>query len=336
MPRLDLHPRPSGVIVAVPILAEASSEIERLELQQQMLDDLLSAHETEDLVFWYYTPLAIEFSDHVRPDLCVYDCMDELSGFRGASPRLGALERRLFGRCDIVFAGGQSLYEAKRDKHPNVHAFPSSIDKGHFAKARREGVIDPPDQAPLRRPRIGFFGVIDERMDLELVGKAANLRPGWEFVMLGPVVKIDAATLPKTPNVHWLGSKQYSELPSYLAGWDAGFMPFALNEATRFISPTKTPEFLAAGIPVVSTEIVDVVRPYGRAGLVEIASCPEEMVLKLDLLLARTSSAWLQKVDRYLADLSWDHTWEGMGAIMRSNMRRNSLPAATVSASSRG
>jgi hypothetical protein len=148
----------------------------------------------------------------------------------------------LFERADLVFTGGYSLYEAKRRRHPQVFAFPSSVDAAHFRKARA-GRPDPADQSGIAFPRVGFFGVIDERMDLDLVAHTAAKMPDTQFVMLGPVVKIDPDTLPRLPNVHWLGGKSYDELPEYMANWTAGWMPFALNAATRFISPTKTPEF---------------------------------------------------------------------------------------------
>ncbi len=235
------------------------------------MDEILDVHRGAVTAFWYYTPCAVNFSLHREPDLCVYDCMDELSAFKGASPELAVCERRLFALADLVFTGGHALYEAKRFRHPNVHVFPSSVDKEHFAKARAAQTADPADQALIAHPRIGFFGVIDERFDIELTAAIADLRPDWQFIMLGPVVKIDEATLPQRANLHRLGCKDYQELPQYLAHWDAGFMPFAINAATRFISPTKTPEFLAAGLPVVSTPVRDVVRDWGDPGCVEIS-----------------------------------------------------------------
>src|SRR3954462_13641817 len=153
-------------------------------------------------------------------------------------------------------------------------------------------------------------------MGVDLVGQVAALRPGWQFVMLGPVVKIDPATLPRRDNIHWLGGKSYKELPRYFARWDIGFMPFALNDATRYISPTKTPEFLAASVPVVSTPIADVVRPYGEKGLVEIAKDAKDVVAKVETILARPKDAWLAKVDRHLAAGSWDKTWVSMHKLM--------------------
>jgi glycosyltransferase involved in cell wall biosynthesis len=243
--------------------------------------------------------------------------MDELSAFAGAHPDMVRLEQEMFRRADIVFTGGRSLYEAKRSRHNNVHAFPSGVDVMHFGKARMLGLTPPADQVYLPRPRLGFFGVIDERMDLALLCSAAHLRPDWHFVMVGPVTKIDPATLPQLPNLHWIGGRSYQELPAYLSGWDIGIMPFAINAFTRYISPTKTPEFLAAGVPVISTPVPDVANPFGDLGLVEIASTPQEFIAKSEQLLARRKTAWLLKVDAYLATLSWDRIWQDMDLLMQ-------------------
>jgi UDP-galactopyranose mutase len=226
----------------------------------------------------------------------------------------------MFARADLVFTGGHSLYEAKRGRHSNIHPFPSSVDVPHFRKARAGGA-EPPEHAGLGRPRLGFFGVIDERMNLELLDHLAHTRSDWQIVMIGPVVKIDAGALPQRPNLHWIGSKRYEELPAYLAGWDLGIMPFAINEATRYISPTKTPEFLAAGLPVVSTPITDVVRSYGSQGLVEIADDAIGFAERCEAILARPRKPWLAAVDRHLAALSWDETWARMAEHMKSARR---------------
>ena len=197
--------------------------------------------------------------------------MDELSQVQ---VRAGQAARARAGAdrpADIVFTGGSSLYEAKKDRHANVHCFPSSVDRAHFLKARARQ-FDPADQEDLPRPRLGFYGVIDERFDIELLDKVAAMRPDWSFVMVGPVVKISEDDLPKRPNIHYLGGKTYAQLPAYLSGWDVALMPFAMNESTQFISPTKTPEYLAGGKPVVSTPIKDVVRHYGQLEGVKIAS----------------------------------------------------------------
>jgi glycosyltransferase involved in cell wall biosynthesis len=323
-PHLDVSERANGVTVAFPVLRSGMSAAEIEAQQRRLLDGLLAAERPQELVLWYYTPMAIAFSGHVEPDFCVYDNMDELSAFAGASPEMIANEVELLSRADVVFTGGLSLYEAKRDRHPRVRAFPSSIEATHFAAARRANGAEPADQARIPHPRIGFFGVIDERMDLELVDTVARLRPDWNLVMIGPAVKIDEAALPRRDNVYWLGSKAYAELPSYLAGWDVGFMPFALNESTRFISPTKTPEFLAAGVPVVSTAIKDVIRPYGEKGLVEIASSAADAVAKIEFLLARPRQAWLARVDRQLATGSWDKTWSDMRRVILDGLGRPS------------
>ncbi|MEZ0169182.1 glycosyltransferase [Microvirga sp. TS319] len=314
-PHMDVTSRPQGVTVAVPMLPEGLLPEDILAEQHDLVETLIGRESHGARVFWYYTPMAMAFSSDFECDLCVYDNMDELSLFRGASQELLDLETALFSRCDLVFTGGMSLYEAKKSRHRSVHGFPSSIDFGHFSQARSIKK-DPDDQAHIPHPRLGFFGVVDERMDADLLADVAELRPDWQFVMIGPVVKIDPATLPQRPNIHWLGGKHYSELPHYLSGWDVGFMNFALNEATKFISPTKTPEFLAAGVPVVSTPITDVVRPYGEKGLVEIARSAEEVVAKVETILTRPKEAWLAKVDRHLAQGSWDKTWSAMHRLM--------------------
>ncbi|WNG23841.1 glycosyltransferase family 1 protein [Cystobacter fuscus] len=326
-PQLHVTRSPEGVWVAVPHLPEGLDEQRAMAMQQLLLDELLTRHAVKHYVSWYYTPMAMAFSRHLEPLAVIYDCMDELSAFRGAPPALLHREAELLVRADVVFTGGQSLYEAKRDRHPNVHAFPSSVDVPHFATARGS-VQEPADQASIPHPRLGFFGVVDERMDLELLAAVADARPDWQLVIIGPVVKIDPASLPRRPNLHFLGGKNYKELPTYLAGWDVALLPFARNESTRFISPTKTPEYLAAGKPVVSTSIRDVVRPYGEMGLVRIADTPEDFVRACEAALAEEHAAWLPRVDAHLATMSWDSTWSRMKALLdgATRQRREEAP----------
>jgi hypothetical protein len=327
LPRLYITRQPCGVVVAVPVLRRAMAADEEADAQRLLRDELLERYPTANLTVWYYTSMALRFSEHLRPSLCIYDCMDELSAFRFAPPALVELERRLFERADLVFTGGRSLYRAKRSRHRNCHLFPSSVDFAHFARARSPG-REPADQAAIAHPRIGFAGVIDERMDLRLVAELAALRPDLQLICIGPVVKIDPALLPRRQNIHWLGPRNYAELPDYLRGWDAAFMPFALNESTQFISPTKTPEFLAAGLPVCSTPIADVVTPYGVLGLVEIAADAAAFADKLHLLCARADAGWLERADGYLSGMSWDDTWSGMWTLMQQ-MCRQRAPGAS-------
>jgi UDP-galactopyranose mutase len=221
--------------------------------------------------------------------------------------------------ADVVFTGGQTLYEHKRHCHSNVHAFPSSVDVAHFATARTIQ-DDPEDQASIPHPRLGFFGVIDERLDIDLLGRVAELRPDWHLILVGPIAKIDPASLPLASNIHYLGAKKYEELPSYLAGWDVALLPFARNEATRFISPTKTPEYLAAGKPVVSTSIRDVVRPYGAKGLARIADSPDAFVAAAEAALREDSSERLRDVDAFLTQMSWDGTWTRMYSLVTATL----------------
>lgn len=324
--RLEIHHEAeSGVVVAVPHLRHGTSPAGAIELQRRFLDDLVRENEIRDFVLWYYTPMALAFSDHLRPSLTVYDCMDELSAFKFASPELKEREAELFRRADLVFTGGHTLYESKRTQHPDVHPFPSSVDVPHFAQARNE-LPQPPDQVAIPYPRIGYCGVIDERIDLDLLAAVARARPEWHLVMIGPVVKIEQDTLPRLPNIHYLGGKTYKELPAYMAGWDAAILPFAKNESTRFISPTKTPEYLAAGRPAVSTSIRDVVRPYGEKNLIHIADTAEEWVTAIDAAVKeRTDREWLRRVDEQLQTNSWDTTWKQMSALMASRAARVSV-----------
>src|SRR5581483_10187165 len=286
-------------------------------------DALLRTHCVERYSLWYYTPMALAFTRHLSQQLVVYDVMDELKNFKFAPPELHALEAELFGRADVVFTGGKSLYEAKKGLHPDVHVFPSSVDVAHFARARRH-LNDPLDQAALPRPRLGYFGVIDERMNLQLVAELAELEPRWQLVMVGPVVKVDPRSLPRRPNLHWLGGRPYAQLPDYISGWDVAIMPFALNEATRFISPTKTPEFLAAGRPVVSTPVADVVSPYGELQLVRIASSAAGFVAAAKAAMQEDVIARWRRFDPFLAGMSWDMTWQRMERAMTAAHERRS------------
>jgi UDP-galactopyranose mutase len=331
--RMEVRLAAPGVWVAVPHVPEGAPPDEWDDLQRVLLDDLLVARGIRHYVCWYYTPMALAFSDHLTPLATVYDCMDELSAFAGAPPLLRAREAELFRRADLVFTGGQSLYEAKRTQHPRVYAFPSSVDRAHFAQARAI-TEEPPDQAAIPRPRLGFFGVIDERMDRDLVAGIAAARPDWKLVIIGPVAKIDPADLPQAANIHYLGMKSYAELPAYLAGWDVALLPFARNASTRFISPTKTPEYLAAGAPVVSTPITDVVRPYGERGLVRIAETPAGFVAAIEAALAEDRETRLRAVDGFLARQSWDRTWEEMARLIEEVVAAARQPEAVAATGS--
>jgi glycosyltransferase involved in cell wall biosynthesis len=329
-------PDAPNVRVAIPHLPEGMPEDAREAALKRLLDAHL-ASVRGPLVAWYYTPMMLPFSKHITPDVTVYDAMDELSKFKFAPEHLLDYEQELIDRADIVFTGGSSLYAAKKDRHSNVHCFPSSVDRAHFCKARARQ-FDPADQEDLPKPRLGFYGVIDERFDTELLAKVAEMRPSWSFVMVGPVVKIGEDELPRRPNIHYLGSKTYAQLPDYLSGWDVALMPFAMNESTQFISPTKTPEYLAGGKPVVSTPITDVVRHYGELEGVKIASTPEEFVVACEaaLELSRNpESGWLAEADLMLSASSWDTTqarMAGLIADVQGTRTGASSPALLVAA----
>ena len=324
-----------NVRIAVPHLPEGMPDDAREATLKRLLDAHLSSVKGA-LIAWYYTPMMLPFSKHVTPDVTVYDAMDELSKFKFAPEHLLSYEQELIDRADVVFTGGSSLYEAKKDRHHSVHCFPSSVDRTHFAKARSRQ-FEPADQEDLPRPRLGFYGVIDERFDTELLDRMAEMRPDWSFVMVGPVVKISDADLPRRHNIHYLGSKTYDQLPAYLSGWDVALMPFAMNDSTEFISPTKTPEYLAGGKPVVSTPIRDVVRHYGHLEGVAIASTAEEFVAACETALDLSSNpegGWLAEADLMLSATSWDTTQARMSGLIADVMglRSGANPALLVAA----
>ncbi|GGJ68271.1 glycosyltransferase family 1 protein [Deinococcus aquiradiocola] len=313
--RLQIEAGTDGVLVCTPHIEVGHSPTESQARTARVLRDALDAAHVREYDLWVYTPMEYPVAALLRPRLTVYDCMDELANFRGAPPELRLREDVLFDRADVVFTGGQRLYEAKRERHSNVHAMPSSVDTAHFAAARTTRT-DAPAQAHLPRPRLGFYGVIDERLDTALLGELARRRPEWQLVIVGPVVKIDPSRLPQAPNLHFLGQQAYADLPAFLSHWDVALMPFALNAATEFISPTKTPEYLAAGVPVVSTGIRDVIAPYGEQDLVRIADGIDAFEAACAATLAETGTPEAAdrqaRADAFLSTLSWDRTWAAM------------------------
>jgi glycosyltransferase involved in cell wall biosynthesis len=322
-PHMEVKERQNGVKVLVVHLPQylRADEAAADEAQFAVLTRFFTDNSVKQYVFWYYTPMALGKSRLFSPVLTVYDCMDELAQFKFAPPELRQREQELFKKADLVFTGGQRIYESKREQHDDAHAFPSSIDKAHFGQARDPKLAEPADQTGIAHPRIGFFGVIDERLDIELLGHLATDHPEWQFVIIGPVVKIDPATLPHNENIHYLGGKNYQELPAYLRGWDVATLLFARNESTEFISPTKTPEYLAAGRPVVSTSIRDVVRPYGDMNLVQIADDPKDFGKAITIALEQGEDAdWRTRTDDYLATISWDLTWQNMVNLMQDRL----------------
>lgn len=211
---------------------------------------------------WFYSAAFISVLDDLSFDAVIYDCMDELTLFKGASQELIKQEEKLLEHADLVFTGGKSLYESKKKRHSNVFCFPSSVDIAHFSNGASHKKDKPADLENIPTPIIGYYGVIDERIDLELLKNTAAKNPEASFVMIGPICKIDEHDLPRAENIYYLGMKSYEELPNYLEYFDMAMMPFALNDSTKFISPTKTLEYMSAFKPIISTRIKDVERDY--------------------------------------------------------------------------
>lgn len=295
---------------------------------QKLLRELVLDY--DEHIAWFYTPMALPLLQELRPQRVVYDCMDELASFKNAPKQLLQRESALLKVADVVFTGGQSLYRSKRDRHPNVHCFPSSVDSAHFVQAL-DRTNSHPAHKDIPGPRLGFYGVIDERFDAHLVEQLADAHPMWQIVLVGPVVKIDPSVLPQRANIHYLGQQPYDALPQFLAGWDVCLLPFALNESTRFISPTKTLEYMAAELPIVSTPVTDVAQAY--SDIVAIAAEPKDFVAACEAALLASPEEHAQKIEkmrRVLASTSWDATVEQMRAILAAAPRRVQAPQPVV------
>lgn len=305
-----------GVNVIVPLVH--IEDMENISLLEKIVKQVHQDFSIEQDIFWYYTPMAMAYTSFFNPKITIYDCMDQLAAFKNAPQNLISLEKELFKKADIVFTGGRSLYKEKKQNHDFVHCFPSSIDQEHFGQSKT-ALPDPDDQEQIAHPRAGFFGVVDERFDTELLKETAALLPEWNFIIVGPTAKIDPEILPKADNIHYLGMKKYAELPYYLANWDAAIMPFALNESTKYISPTKTPEYLAAGKKVISTAVHDVVHPYEDLGLVSIGRTPQEFADHIRNSQG-TDPEWAEKVKVFLDDYSWDDTVQKMNQLIKEKL----------------
>ena len=325
--------RDHGVTVVTPLLPLADEQYGFGNHANGQISRLIEpfVRPGTDPILWYYTPMALGAEPAtVRPRLTVYDAMDDLASFRAAPPELRIREARLLSQVDLVFTGGPTLYRQRRDMHRSVHCFPSGVEAAHFASTKaspHEGL------AHQRRPVLGYYGVIDERLDLDLLAEIADLRPDWTIALIGPVAKIDETTIPERANIIRFAQQAYDDLPSFLACFDVALMPFARNEATRAISPTKTLEYLAGGKPVVSTPIADVMTLYGDA--VEIATTGEEFVVAAESVLNRTSDAdrqWRAHAARLVAAHDWDCIAEAMLAVMSRASTTMIVPAPQTAA----
>ena len=316
-PQLTVEDREENITIVTPVLPQGLSSNQTMVMQRVLLSMLLKDRKSSRRFAWYCTPLAFPMSNLLYFDLVVYDCTSALSSFKEAPANLRSLETQLLERASAVFTDVYGLYEAKKDGHANIHPFPNGVDIVHFGKCRRTAVVgEPTDQASIGKPRIGFFGAVDDRIDQLLLRELAERRPEYHFVMLGEILNIAPNGLAQLPNIHWLSQKNYNELPDYMAHWNAGFLPFAMNESTKFRRPAIA-EFLAAGLPVVSTPISDVVRFWGDARIAEIANRAENFGKKLDMVLSHSyREAWISRADEKLHTTTWAGTFAGMRQIL--------------------
>ncbi len=289
-------------------------KVRKIEDIKNVLKPLLKNCELE--IGWFYSPAFSPLITNFVFDTVIYDCMDELSLFKGASPQLITQEKFLMAEAHIVFTGGKSLYDSKKNCHSNVHCFASSVDRYHFEKAQGDIEI-PEDIKHIKKPVVGYFGVIDERIDLELLHETARLLPEVGFVMIGPLAKITEEDLPREKNIYYLGMKSYNDLPNYIKAFDIAMMPFALNDATKFISPTKTLEYIAAGKPIISTAIKDVVSEYSHC--IPIVYTAGEFADKINQIWRVHQEDHSAEYNDILEKTSWDETANQMVTIIKTS-----------------
>lgn len=289
---------------------------------RSLLEQLIMGERIRQYICWYYSPMALQYSAQLHPLATVYDCIQDVAASQTNTSAARQYEALLFEKADVVFTAGHHLFESHQHLHRNIYSFPNSIDKSHFTPARLT-MAEPADQIAIPHPRIGFYGVLDERLNTSLLSDLAGGHPEWQFIFIGPVANAIQGSLPKQSNVHLLGAKEYNELPQYLSGWDVAMIPFALNDGTRYINPAITPEFLAAGKPVVATPVYDIVHPYGKKGLVQIASTTSDFARAIEKALQlKKDTRWLGKVDRFLSNISWDKTFRQMEILTEATMER--------------
>jgi glycosyltransferase involved in cell wall biosynthesis len=322
-PKLEVIRQPNGVRVVIPWLPQDQLAAPAAALRG-LLANLFAKYRIEHYMLWYQTPAALAFTSHLNPLVVIYDAADGPAEVRQTLQ--SGQDAAIMRRADVVLTGSQSLYDAAQAQHDNVHLVPSAVDAAHFAQARI-WQPQPADQAAIPEPRLGFFGVLDERLDRALIDRVAAERPGWQLIFIGPVLQLNLADLPQRPNIHYLGLKSYLELPAYLAGWDVAILPFAINDATRYSSPAKIPEYLAGGKPVVTTPVPDVVSQYGSSGLVQVAVTPAEFITSVTRILFAPPAHDRSHLDGHLAQTSWDETWRTISRLIEVELIARHAPA---------
>ena len=306
-----------NLFVVCPELPQALSKNDTNKAMQDLLARLCYEYAIENFGTWYYTPVSNHYTSDLYPRVVIYDCITPI---RTTQPALIDIENELISQSDLVFTNGKTLYEAKRNWHPQVYNFPSSIDKEHFMQARLE-LPEPTDMEEILHPRLGLYGAIDECFDGELLRALSARRPDWQFVLIGPIIGIDDDTLPKAENIHYLGEKSYQELPSYISGWNAALLLVSTEKATQAHIPTRTPEYLAAFKPIVSTPVPDIISPYEEMGLVNTAGNVFEFEAAIEEVLSYDKrKEWKKTIDDFLKTHSWDVTWQQMRHLIKTHI----------------
>ncbi len=299
-----------NILILTPVITDEDPESTIHETVEQLLTEKLKSHNTTEYICWYYSPKAINYSQKLTPKLIIFDCMDECCGYEGADTEVNESEKKLLEVTDLVFTGGRSLCNAKKLLHKNVHLFPDSIDYERFngnTKQAKKNIIKKP------AAKIGYFGVIDERLDLNLLDKIAANKPKWKFEIAGPIVENMHGKLPERKNITFTGDIRDEEIPSIIGEWDAAILPYSKNNSTENTAPSRLLVYFAANKNIVSTSINDIVHYFGENGMVRIADEPDDFVKALEAAIKyKPEAEWQKKVDSIIRKTTWEKTWNGM------------------------
>jgi glycosyltransferase involved in cell wall biosynthesis len=251
---------------------------------------------------WTFLPNANQYFGKMGESLSVYYCSDDWSKFKHLNgAEIATAEQDLLRKVDLVFATAQSLVDSRIGVNPETHLARHGVDKEFFATALLPVTAIPPDIASIPQPIIGFFGLLQEWVDLELLEQLAARHPNWSIVLIGSAV-VDVSSLKKYPNVHLLGQRSYAQLPGYCKAFSVGLIPFKLNELVRHVNPLKLREYLAAGLPVVSTVLPEV-QKYSEFCVA--AKTPDEFEQAVAQAIAADSAEMRQKRSASVEPESW-------------------------------
>lgn len=312
IPRLHIRDTFENVMVVTPHLPNPIKSNQIDSILRELIDELIFEEEIINFTLWLQTPRAFRYARDIDATTIIYECMEDYDNINNFSENLFQVEKELMENSDIIFVVSEALYQKKKFQHHNIHVFPNSADYFHFIQSR-DFILDPYDQIHIPHPRIGFYGIIDQSIDLKLIDEIAQIREDLNFVFIGPLKDTKFSQLPTRKNIYYLEQKDYNLIPLYVAEWDCGLLPFCINEVTQYSSPHQTAELLMAGKPIVATHIPDISIRFGKKSLAKMASNAEDFSEKIDkAILESKEQKWKELIDNELKNETWDQVFKKM------------------------